>query len=149
MQRTQYIGQVWMINWKKLVLNCELCLKYSQSKCNWNRHFSFKGASYLLIVDYTSRFMVVCKLSSMTEQHISTHCKQVFSKYCWLETLISDKGSCYTVEAFTNMMQEYGVNQITSSPYYPQSNGLAEKYVQIVENLFHKVKEERKACLNA
>ena len=28
--------------------------------------FNFEGASYLLIVDYTHRFLVVCKLSSMT-----------------------------------------------------------------------------------
>ena len=53
-----------------------------------------------------------------------------------------------TAEAFTNMMQEYGVNHITSSPHYPQSNGLAEKYVQIVKNLFHKAKEKEKTCLN-
>ena len=39
-------------------------------------------------------------------------------------------------------MTEYNVNHITSSPHYPQSNGLAEKYVQIVQNLFHKAKEE-------
>ena len=51
---------------------------------------------------------------------------------------------CYTLETFTNLMVHYNVNHITSSPYYPQSNGLAEKYVQIVKSLFHKAKEEGK-----
>ena len=106
--------------------------------------FCFEGASYLLMVDYTSRFLVVHKISSMTGQHIATHCKQIFSEYGWPETLVSDNGPCYRAEAFTNMMNEYGVNHIISSPHYPQSNGLAEKYVQIVKNLFHKVKEEGK-----
>ena len=106
--------------------------------------FDFEGASYLYIVDYTSRFPVVCKLSSMTGQHVATHCKQIFSEYGWPENLISDNGPCYAAEAFINMMKEYGVNHITSSPHYPWSNGLAEKFVQVVQILFHKTKEEGK-----
>ena len=39
-------------------------------------------------------------------------------------------------------MQEYTMNHITSSPHYPQSNGLAEQFSQIVKNLFHKAREE-------
>lgn len=38
-------------------------------------------------------------------------------------------------------MAEYNVNHITRSPHYPQSNGLAEKYVK---NLFQKAQEEGK-----
>ena len=130
---------------EKLILNCKLCLKYSQSNLKqqpsmslgqellqhaWTKLatdiFHFEGTSCLLIVDYTRRFLVVCRLSSMTGQHIVTHCKQIFSEYGWPETLISNNGPCYETEAFTNMMKEYGVNHITSSPHYPQSNGLAE-----------------------
>ena len=75
---------------EKLILNCELCLKYSQSKCKqrpnmslgqetplhpWSKLatdlFHFEGTSYLFIVDYTSQFPVVCKLSLMTGQTCS------------------------------------------------------------------------------
>ena len=86
----------------------------------------------------------MCKLSSMTGQHASTQCKLIFSEYGWLETFISDNGPCYTVEAFTIVMNAYHVNHITSSSHNPQSNGLAEKYVQIVKTLFYKAKEEGK-----
>ena len=73
---------------------------------------------------------------------LATHCKQVFR--IWLaRNIISDNGPSYTAKAFTNVMKEYGVNHIKGSPYYPQSNGLAEKCVQIVKNLFQKAKEER------
>ena len=146
-----------------LILNCERCLKYSHSKCKqepsmflgqevplhpWSKLatdiFHFEGASYLLIVDYTSRFPVVCKLSSMTGQHVASQCKFIFSEYGWPETLISNNGPCYTSEAFTSLMKDYNVNHMTGSPQYPQSNGLAEKFVQIVKSVFYKAKEEGK-----
>ena len=145
---------------EKLVLNCELCLKYSHFKHKQPPNmslgqeilihpltklvtdiFHFEGVSYLLLVDYTSRFPMVCKLNSMTAQHVTSHIKLIFSKYGWLDTLVSNNGPCYTPELFTNLMQEYSVNHITSSLHYPQLNGLAEKFVQIVKNLFYKAKD--------
>ena len=104
--------------------------------------FHFEGVSYLLVVAYTSQFPVVCKLMSMTAQHVASHFKLIFSEYGWPNTLISDNGPCYSAEVFTNLMQEYSINHITSSLHYPQSNSLAEKFVQIIKNLFHKAKEE-------
>ena len=146
---------------EQLILNCQLCLKYSRSKrkpdesstlgqevpiAPWTKLatdlFHFEGQSYLLLVDYTSQFPIVRRLTSMMAHHITDHCKQIFAEYGWPETLISDNGPCYASKTFKKLMTEYNVNHITSSPYYPQSNGLAEKYVQIVKNLFHKAKEE-------
>ena len=147
----------------KLILNCELCLKYSQAKCkqpptmalgheipvqSWTKLatdlFHFEGESYLIVVDCTSRFPAVCKFSSMTAQHVASHFKLILSEYGWPETLVSENGPCYMAEVFTNLMQEYSVNHITSSPNYPQSNGLVEKFVQIVKNMFYKAREEDK-----
>ena len=78
----------------------------------------------------------------MTAHHIADHCKQIFAEYGWPDTLISDNRPCYASETFKQLMTEYQVNHITSSPHYLQSNGLAEKCVQIIKNLFHKAKEE-------
>ena len=131
---------------EQLILNCPLCLKYSQSKCKQPSHmsvgqeipihpstklatdiFHYEGESYLLLVDYTSQFLIVHKLNSRAAQHVINHFKLIFSEYGWPDILVSDNGPCYSSEAFTKMMQEYNVNHITSSPHYPQSNGLAEK----------------------
>ena len=43
--------------------------------------FHFHGAAYLLIVDYTSRFPTMHKLTSMTGIHVANQCKSVFSGY--------------------------------------------------------------------
>ena len=104
--------------------------------------FHFEGTSYLLIVDYMSRFPVVCRLSSVNGVHIANQCKLIFSEYGWPETLISDSGPCYTSQAFTSVMKSYKVNHITSSLHDLQLKRLAEKYVQIVKSLFYKAKEK-------
>ena len=78
----------------------------------------------------------------MSAQHIAEHFKLIFSEYGWPDTLVSDNGPCYVAETFTNLMKEYAVNHITSSPHYPQSNGLTEKFVQIVKNLFYKARDK-------
>ena len=146
---------------EQLILNCQLCLKHSQSKWKqplqmslgqeipihpWTKLatdiFHFEGESYLLLVDYTSQFPILHKLNSMTAQHAINHFKLIFSEYGWPDTLVFDNGPCYASEAFTKIMQEYNVKHITCSPHYPHSNGLAEMFVQIVKNLFHKAREE-------
>ena len=130
---------------EKLILTCELCLKYPHSKhkqkpstslgqeitmCPWTKLatdiFHFTSASYLLLVEYMCRLPVACKLSSMTCQHIANQSKLIFSEYEWPETLISDNGPCYTSQAFTSVMKSCNVNHITSSLHYPQSNELTE-----------------------
>ena len=111
--------------------------------------FHFEGVSYLLVVYYTRRFPVVCKFTLMTGQHIASHFKLICSEYGWPEILVSDNRPCYTSEVFTNLMSEYNVNHITRSPHYPQSNGLAEKYVQLVKNLSIRSRRKEKTCLNA
>ena len=78
----------------------------------------------------------------MSTQHVTKHFKSIFLEHGWPDTLVSDNGPCYAAEAFSNLMKEYAVNHITSSPHYPQSNGLVEKFIQIVKNLFHKVTYE-------
>ena len=98
---------------EKLVLNCQLCLKYSQSKCKltpkmslgqeipaflWTKlatdKFHLEGDSYLLLVDYTSRYPIIHKLTSMTAQHVIGHLKVIFSEYGWPDTIVSDNGPC-------------------------------------------------------
>ena len=104
--------------------------------------FHSENESYLILIDYTSKFPIVHKLTSTMAQQVASHMKLIFAEYGWPETIISDNSPCYSAESFTKLMTDYSVNHMTSSPHYPQSNGFAEKYVQIVKNLFYKAKEE-------
>ena len=121
---------------EKLVLNCELCLKYTKAKSKqpanmslgqeipiypWTKVatdiFHFESDSYLLIIEYTSKFPVVHKLMSTTVQQVASQMKLIFSEYSWLEAIVSDNGPCYSADTFTKLMTDYSVNHITSSPH--------------------------------
>ena len=78
----------------------------------------------------------------MTRKAIAHNMKAIFAKYAWPNTLETDNGPCYTNKEIQMLMQSLSVNHITSSPHYPHSNGLAEKFVGIIKNLFHKAKKE-------
>ena len=111
---------------EQLVLNCQLCLKYSRSKKKHDTYsalgqevpiypwtkvatniFHFEGNSYQLLVDYTSHFPIIRKLKSMTAQHIPDHIKQIFAEYGWPDALVSDNRPCYTSKIFKGLMTEY------------------------------------------
>ena len=81
---------------EQIILNCQLCLKYSRSKNKDMQHtalghevppvpwskvatdiFHYESQSYLLIVDYTSRFPIVRKLKSMSAQNVVKHFKSI------------------------------------------------------------------------
>ena len=49
------------------------------------------------------------------------------------ETVVSDNGPQYSSLEFAEFTKEYGFNHVTSSPYFPQSNGQAERTVQTVK----------------
>ena len=48
-------------------------------------------------------------------------------------TMRSDNGTCFSSDAFRRFIEEWKINHITSSPHYPESNGLAERSVGTVE----------------
>ena len=50
----------------------------------------------------------------------------------------SDNGPCYASEDFKAFLQECRVVHYTSSPHYPQSNGLAEATVKLSKRLIEK-----------
>ena len=77
--------------------------------------FHFENDSYLLIINYTRRFPVVCKLTSTTVQQVASQMKVISSEYGWPETIVSDNGPCYSAETFTKLMTDYNVNHKTNS----------------------------------
>lgn len=60
------------------------------------------------------------------------------------ETIISDNGPCYSSDEFCHFAEEWGFTHTTTSPHYPQANGLSEKTIQTAKRILDKAKAEKK-----
>ena len=57
------------------------------------------------------------------------------------ETVVTDNGTCFVSTEFEDFLASNGIRHITSAPYHPASNGLAERAVQIVKRGLKKTTE--------
>ena len=89
--------------------------------------FHLNGATYLLIVDYYSRYPEIVKMMSTTSESTIKGLRSIFSRLGIPEVLNSDNGPQYASKAMEDFAKSYGFNHITSSPHYPQGNALAER----------------------
>lgn len=92
-------------------------------------------------MDYHSNYPEFVLLSNTTTEHVIAQTIAIFAHHGNPVTVISDNGPQFTSQSFKDCARNYGFKHITSSPLYPQSNGLAEKGVQIVKHLLKKATE--------
>ncbi|KAJ7996477.1 hypothetical protein DPEC_G00237470 [Dallia pectoralis] len=109
--------------------------------------FALKGKTYLLVVDFFSRYVEIALLSPTRSTDVVVHLKSIFSRHGICEFLKSDNGPQFSGSHFKAFAAEYGFVHITSSPKFPQSNGEAERAVQTVKNLLTKASDPYLALL--
>lgn len=102
--------------------------------------FWWNNANYLLIVDYYSNYFEICLLSNTRSTTVIQHTKSIFARHGIPDVVISDNGPQYSSQEFEEFARTWCFQHKTSSPGYPQSNGLAERTVQTVKNLLKKAK---------
>ena len=72
----------------------------------------------------------------MTSREVITHTKLIFARHGIL--VISDNRSQFSSHEFSQFSNQYCFEHVTSSPYFPQSNGEAERAVQTIKRLLKK-----------
>ena len=100
--------------------------------------FHWDGQNFLLVVDYHSKYWEMERLYSTTSISVIRKMKMMFSRLGIPEIVRSDNGTQYTSGRFKRFAESWGFQHITSSPEYPRSNGMAERYVEMVENMLTK-----------
>ena len=100
--------------------------------------FQFGISHYTLVVDYYSKYPLVRKFKDFSTQEIINFTKQIFGEQGIPERSISDNGPHYSSILFKQFSREWGFEHYTSSPRYPQSNGLSERCVQAIKSAMQK-----------
>ena len=99
--------------------------------------FAFKGSNYLLLIDYYSHYVEMSKLHSTISAVVIQHMKSIFARHGIPEILVSDNGSQFSAEIFTQFAQNFDFQHQTSSPNFPH-NGEIEQAVKTVKSMLEK-----------
>ena len=104
----------------------------------WARlHLDFagpvNGQMFLVLIDAHSKWIEAFNTASATSTAVIEELRSLFAKFGLPETIVTDNGTCFVSTEFEDFLQANGIKQITSAPYHPASNGLAERAVQVVK----------------
>ena len=102
--------------------------------------FEWNNMTYIVLVDSYSGFYELSSLSSTTSHAVISKLKSYFARHGVPNVLFSDNGPQYSSKDFTDFAKEWNFCHRTSSPNYPQSNGLAENAVKAAKTLLEKCK---------
>ena len=109
----------------------------------WARvHIDFAGpvagSMFLILVDSHSKWLEVLAMTSTTTTATIEKLRRVFSANGLPDQIVSDNGPQFSSTEFAEFMQRNGIEHLTSAPYHPQSNGLAERAVRTFKAAFTK-----------
>ena len=77
-------------------------------------------------------------LADTLSSTIVTQMKSIFARQGIPKIVVSDNGPQFSSYGFATFAKQWDFKHVTSSPTYPQSNGMAERTVQTVKNLIKK-----------
>ena len=145
---------------EEMISSCSTCLERRDSNCKeplishsiperpWQvvstDLFTWNDQDFVVVVDHFSRYIEVEKLPSSRSSSVISKMKSIFARHGLAEKVISDNGPCYSSHEFADFAKEWDFSHITSSPHFPQSNGLAEKSVQTIKRMFSKARADHK-----
>ncbi len=95
----------------------------------------FKKQNYLIVSDYFLRFLEILNLSATTSSQVISRLKATFACYGIPEVSVSDNGPQLASAEMREFSKDYSFTHVMSSPHFLQSNGHAERAVQIIKGI--------------
>lgn len=147
-------------NIEDMVSRCDICLYHRNAQPKepmcphdiperpWQKVatdlFEWNQENYLVVVDYHSRYFEVAKVPDTSASTIVHYTKSMFARHGIPDEVMSDNGPQYSSAQYKQFAEQWEFKHSTSSPRYPQSNGLAEKTVQTLKTILSKASQDGK-----
>ncbi|XP_058826785.1 uncharacterized protein K02A2.6-like [Topomyia yanbarensis] len=79
-----------------------------------------------VVVDSYSRYLEVCEMTRTESKDTIDRLREIFSRYGVPSLIKADNGPQFSSEEFKNFCKEYGIQLVSTIPYWPQMNGQVE-----------------------
>jgi hypothetical protein len=90
----------------------------------------FEGKMWLIVIDAYSRWLEIFRMSNTTSEQTISALTEIFSRLGYPKIIVSDNGPQLRSEEFQKFCQIKGITHICTTPYHPQTNGIAERAVK-------------------
>ena len=91
----------------------------------------FLGQMFLILIDAHSKWIEVHPMTTITSMATIQKLCVTFAQLGVPETMVTDNGP-FVSEEFKLFLKKNGIAHVTSAPYHPSSNGLAEKIARFL-----------------
>lgn len=106
-----------------------------------------KGNQYILTVMCpTTRYPEAFPLKNISAKSICKNLVHMFTTFGIPQEVQSDRGSNFTSELFSKVLQELGITQTLSTAYHPESQGALECWHQTLKSMLQKFCLENQKC---
>ncbi|KAJ8889296.1 hypothetical protein PR048_008794 [Dryococelus australis] len=142
---------------KGMVENCTVCLEQRKQRAETLKTtllpsgpwlmldmdlMELKKKHFLVVQDYYSRFLEVVGLDTISSHAVIARLKNISARRGKPQTVRMDEGTPFTSYDFKQFAKDYGFHTETSSPRFLQSNGEAEKAVNIAKRIISDLKTQ-------
>ena len=95
---------------------------------------------FLVIIDAHSKWIEAYPTTNATASSTVEKLRTQFAQFGLPRTVVSDNGLCFKSEEFKAFLKKNGIQHVTTDPYRPSSNVLAERAVRVVKEGLQKMK---------
>jgi hypothetical protein len=110
----------------------------------WSRiHIDFAGPFYnkyfFIMVDSYSKWPEVFMVKNMNSSTVIQLLRTTFCTHGLCEVLVSDNGTSFVSNDMKQFINANNIRHVTTAPYHPATNGLAERMVQTIKDKLRKM----------